>query len=102
MSAQLTEAEFSKHVNTKFRVAIEPPVELELTDVKGYPIRESEESGMERFSVFFRGPNDRFLEQRTYSFEHDEMGTFDLFLVPVRQDQNGFRYEAVFNFYKQS
>ena len=36
MSVQLTEAEFSKHVNTKFRVAVEPPVELELIQVKGY------------------------------------------------------------------
>jgi hypothetical protein len=101
MSAQLTEAEFSKHVNTKFRVAIEPPLELELTEVKGYLSREHEEAGMERFSAFFSGPGDRFLSQNTYSFEHDQMGTFALFLVPVKQDQNGFRYEAVFNYYKQ-
>ena len=101
MSAQLTEAEFSKHVNTKFRVAVEPPVELELTEVKGYLSREHEEMGMERFSAFFSGPSDRFLDQSTYSFEHDQMGTFALFLVPVKQDQNGFRYEAVFNYYNQ-
>lgn len=100
MSAPLTEAEFSKHVNTKFRVSVEPPVELELTEVKSYMSKPDEETGMERFSAFFRGPNDRFLEQQTYSFEHDEMGDFALFLVPVKQDQNGFRYEAVFNYYK--
>jgi hypothetical protein len=29
--------------------------------------------------------------------EHDEMGQFDLFLVPIRQDDQGFYYEAVFN-----
>ena len=56
---------------------------------------------MERFSAFFSGPGDRFLSQNTYSIEHDQMGTFALFLVPVKQDQNGFRYEAVFNYYKQ-
>jgi hypothetical protein len=27
------------------------------------------------------------------------MGAFALFLVPVKQDQDGFRYEAVFNYY---
>ena len=101
MSAQLTEAEFSKHGNTKFRVAVEPPVELELTEVKGYLSREHEEMGMERFSAFFSGPKDRYLDQSTYSLEHDQMGTFALFLVPVKQDQNGFRYEAVFNYYNQ-
>jgi|SRR5689334_7804135 len=101
MSSILTEAEFSKHVNTKFRVAVEPPVELELIEVKGYMSKPDEESGMERFSAFFSGPRDRFLAQQTYSFEHDQMGDFALFLVPVKQDQNGFRYEAVFNYYKQ-
>jgi len=101
MDIQLTEAEFSKHVNTKFRVAVEPPVELELTEVKSYLSKEHEETGMERFSVYFLGPGDRFLSQRTYSFEHEQMGNFDLFLVPVKQGQDGFRYEAVFNYYKQ-
>jgi len=100
MSAQLTEAEFSKHVNTKFRVAVEPPVELELTDVKGYMSREHEHTGMERFSAFFLGPGDRYLEQKVYPFEHEQMGAFELFLVPVSHDQNGFRYEAVFNYFK--
>jgi hypothetical protein len=101
MSSNLTEAEFSKHVNTKFRVAVEPPVELELIEVKGYPTRENEQTGMERFSAFFRGPGDRFLTQKVYSFDHEQMAAFELFLVPVGQDQGGFRYEAVFNYFKQ-
>ena len=100
MTAPLTEAEFSKHVNTKFRVAGEPPVELELTEVKGYLSKENEQTGMERFSAFFVGPPNRYLEQRMYAIEHEQMGAFELFLVPVSQDQSGFRYEAVFNYYK--
>ena len=100
MPAPLTEEEFSKHVNTKFRVAAEPPIELELTEVKGYSSKHEEQSGMERFSAFFSGPSDRFLGQKTYSVEHEQMGVFDLFLVPVKQDQSGFRYEAVFNYFK--
>lgn len=100
MSANLTEEEFSKHVNTKFRVAIEPPVELELTLVKGYSSRPEEQSGMERFSVFFHGPADRFIPQNSYPFEHEAMGAFELFLVPVGRDEKGFRYEAVFNYFK--
>jgi uncharacterized protein DUF6916 len=101
MSAPLTEAEFSKHVNTKFRVAAGEPVELELKEVKGYLSGPHEETGMERFSLFFAGPDDRYLEQKIYAVEHEQMGAFDLFLVPVSRDANGYRYEAVFNYYKQ-
>lgn len=101
MSAPLTEAEFSKHVNTTFRVAVEPPVELELTEVKGYLSKPNEQTGMERFSAFFKGPGDRYLEQKMYAFEHEQMGAFELFLVPVSQDQTSLRYEAVFNYFKQ-
>jgi len=28
------------------------------------------------------------------------MGEFDLFLVPIGEDDQGFRYEAVFNYFK--
>ena len=101
MSSNLTEAEFSKHVNTKCRVAVEPPIELELTEVKGYLSKENEQTGMERFSAFFRGPGDRYLRQKVYSFEHEQMGAFEMFLVPVSQGQDGLRYEAVFNYYQQ-
>ncbi len=101
MAAELTEQEFSKHVNTKFRVVNEQPIELELTEVKGYSSKPHEQTGMERFSAFFRGPADRVLVQQTYSIEHEQMGAFDLFLVPVSRDDSGFRYEAVFNYFKQ-
>src|SRR5215207_4954422 len=101
MPAQLTEAEFSKHVNTKFRVVSEQPIDLELTQVKGYSAQSHEQTGMERFSAFFQGPPDRYLVQQTYSIEHEQMGAFDLFLVPVSRDKSVVRYEAVFNYFKQ-
>jgi hypothetical protein len=96
----LTEAEFSKHLNTKFRVASEQPIELILAKVEGYLSKAHEQTGMERFSAFFKGPREPFLPQRVYALEHDRMGAFELFLVPVGTDENGFRYEAVFNYSK--
>ena len=101
MAAELTEKEFSKHVNTKFRIVNEQPIELELTEVKGYLSKPDEQTGMERFSAFFRGPAKSYLPQKTYSVEHEQMGAFELFLVPVSHDDNGYRYEAVFNYFKQ-
>ncbi len=102
MTAILTEKEFSQHLNTRFRVNVETPkpLELELVEVKGYESRPQEQTGLERFSVFFSGPADLMLQQWTYSLTHDEMGTFDIFLVPIGRNEQGFRYEAVFNYRK--
>ena len=100
MSAPLTEKEFSKHVNSKFRVKGEPPIELELTEVKAYMGQSNEHSDMERFSAYFHGPGDRYIPQGTYALEHDAMGALDLFLVPIARDDKGLRYEAVFNYFK--
>lgn len=103
MSVKLTEEEFARHLNTKFRVRIDAPgpVELELIEVKGRPSGADEQQGMERFSVFFRGPAHLRLNQHTFPLAHERMGEFDLFLVPVAQDERGFTYEAVFNYFKE-
>lgn len=102
MTANLTEREFLKHVHTKFVLKLDPtkPLELELTEVKGYQDAENEPSGMERFSVFFDGPADPFLPQQVYPLEHDQLGAFDIFLVPVGRSDSGFKYEAVFNYFR--
>lgn len=101
MPRPLTEKEFSKHVNTKFRIATEDPIDIELIEVKGYLSKENEQSGMERFSLFFKGPENQFLPQQSYKLEHEGMGAFDLFLVPIGQDASGFNYEAVFNYFRE-
>jgi hypothetical protein len=87
-------ASFAENLQTKFQAYAEDEkaVELEMTsatDTGSGP-------GQEQFSIIFRGPLDPFLEQRTYRMEHPRMGTFDLFLVPIRRDEGGFYYEASF------
>jgi len=99
MSA-LTAEEFSKHLNTNFRIDLgEQKLGLKLVEVKRYLPQEHEQTDLERFSVFFDGPN-YYLPQRLYSVEHEQMGRFDIFLVPIAQNGQTFRYEAVFNYYK--
>lgn len=101
MPASLTEKEFSQHVNSKFQLKLEQKeVELELVEVKGYLTGPSEQTGMERFSIFFNGPGDTYLPQSVYRLEHERMGEFEIFLVPIGGDEKGFRYEAVFNYFK--
>ena len=95
MEASLTHETFSQHANTKFQVQVDEntPVELELTgisELKVYPLQEE-------FSIVFRGPSDAFLGQGIHTLTHSQMGQFEIFLVPIRQDAAGFYYEAVFN-----
>ena len=48
----------------------------------------------------YRSPDMRFgafLPQAIHRFNHDQLGAFELFIVPIRRDDPGFYYEAVFN-----
>jgi len=91
----LTHEAFRQQAGTKFLVQVgeDSNVELdlvEISDVKLYP-------GQEQFDVVFRGPLNAFLGQGVRPFAHDEMGQFEIFIVPIRQDEQGFYYEAIFN-----
>ena len=103
MAASLTEKEFSKHINTRFQLDLDEQTgfELELVEVKGYDAAATDQTGMERFSAYFRGPSEHYLAQRAYSLKHDGMGEFDIFLVPIARDEQWVRYEAVFNYVKE-
>jgi len=95
MEPSLTYEEFSRHANTEFNVAVDEntsvPLELtEVSEVKLYPQQEE-------FTLEFRGPLNMFLGQGVRNFRHDQMGQFELFIVPVKQDAQGFYYEAIFN-----
>jgi hypothetical protein len=95
MAAILEHEEFVKHVNTKFRVRVNETesVEAELTDVSEHLLSPRQE----RFSIVFRIPNETNLGQGQRAIEHDQMGDFSLFLVPIGRDEQGTYYEAVFN-----
>ena len=103
MSDFQTEAEFAKHLNTTFRVQAESPRPVELKLIAATPrvSEPHEEAGMERFSVVFSGPLDIFLPQNTYHLVHPEMGEFDVFLVAIAHEPDGFKYEAVYNYYRR-
>ena len=102
MSELQTEAEFRQHLNTSFRVQVNAPkpIDLTLVGVESRPSDATEEQGMERFSVFFRSSPEFLLPQNLYRLAHPEMGEFDIFLVAIAQEPEGYRYEAVYNYYK--
>jgi len=95
MATDLQHEEFLKHLNTKFRIRVSEAdaIEAELTDVSERLMSPRQE----RFSLVFRTANERLMEQGQRTFEHDHMGTFSLFIVPIGRDDAGTDYEAVFN-----
>jgi hypothetical protein len=50
----------------------------------------------EPFSLVFIGPVEPLLAQGTYRLSCEDLGAFELFIVPIARDQGGSRYEAVF------
>ena len=49
-----------------------------------------------QFSLVWRGPADKILDQGTYTVSHPDIGDLELFLVTIGPDESGMRYEAVF------
>ena len=99
MEPALTHEEFSKHVNTKFQVGVDENTNVDvdlisISELKVYPQQEE-------FSLQFRGPLDRFLDQGVRNFSHEQMGQFELFIVPIKKDAQGFYYEVIFNRLRQ-
>ena len=95
MSVPLTKAVFEQNLNSRFwlRDGDGERTQLDLVELKdgnAAPPRE-------QFSLLFRGDKSRIHPQNNYPMEHEVIGSFDLFLVPVNQNNEGTFYQAVFN-----
>jgi hypothetical protein len=87
---------FSPRIGERFHVTLEngQKLDLELVEVTASSARGA---GLRPpFSILFTGALEPLLPQKTYSFQHEELGSFDLFIVPIGQDEAGTQYEAVF------
>ena len=90
---------FRGRIGDRFRISGHGAsvVEAELTEATAGDAAESPRAGERRpFSLVFRGPLEPILPQQIYRFEHDALGAFDLFIVPIGPDESGMQYEAVF------
>jgi hypothetical protein len=101
---QLTLETFAPWVKTKFRTFAETDNFLELELIEAGEIANAGQRQLpidgprqEMFSLIFAGPVERQLPQQIYGFEHDQVGRFDLFIVPVGQKAGFILYQAIFN-----
>jgi hypothetical protein len=87
----LTAADFEPRLHDRFRLILDgaEPFDLELAEVREIP---REPGGRAPFSLVFQGDPEPTLPQRIYRVEHSQLGTLEIFLVPIAAG----RYEAVF------
>lgn len=95
MLEDFTAATFTDRVGEIFRVDTGSAiVELKLVEVNE---AEQPDSGARApFSLVFLEPSGDVLPQQIYVFDHDRLGQFEIFIVPIGRDAEGVRYEAVF------
>ncbi len=101
MLDKLTSGDFIPYLNQEFHIyyAEEEYLSVILTDVKDSkmpPVRPDQRQG---FSIIFQtGPDVKvMLRQHIFRVEHPQMGSYDIFIVPIGADANGRYYQAVFN-----
>ena len=94
----MTASHFQPHLGSRFQLHADDVVDVELLEVDevGGVSAAPPQTARAPFSIVFLGPRDPVLPQRIYRLEHGELGTLDLFLVPIGRDEAGVRYEAVF------
>lgn len=95
----LEQGDFARHLGTPFRLRLPGGETLDLTLVEAalHPERTPVPARRKGFSLVFRSSLPGHLPQGTYWLDHAEMGTLEIFLVPIGPREGGMGYEAVFN-----
>jgi hypothetical protein len=99
MDRPLVFEDFAGHVGEAFAIDEQGLADLPLTLIEAEPLKCPPSRVVKRppFSLIFRGPEQQVLPQRLYRFDLAEIGKFEIFLVPVGPDGQGFCYQALFN-----
>jgi hypothetical protein len=95
---KLASTDFAPYLNQTFCIRLEgvEPIDLELVSVTEAGSASRPEA-RNPFSLHFLGPvSSQYLLQHTYSLEHEQIGTLELFIVPLGLEEGRMRYEAIF------
>ena len=92
--AQLRQEDFARHLYTHFEIRLSKSatLDVELCDITESQAREV----FENFVLVFRGVHTTQLRQGTYTFEHPQLGTLQIFIVPAGSEGSMRYYNAVF------
>jgi hypothetical protein len=93
---RLSRSDFEQRLLATFRLPPGLPVS-EIVLIEARSLGEPAGSRRAPFSILFRGPREPVLAQSIYRLDESELGTIEIFLVPIGPDAQGMVYEAVFN-----
>ena len=97
MLQDLTCENFEHCLNQVFRLNHDSGTfEVELIACQKLHSHGRKEGQREPFSLIFLGPRQPVLPQRMYNFDFGQLGSFEIFIVPIGPDSSGMKYEAVF------
>ena len=100
MLDQLTCHSFSALINSTFRITNGAAEILEARLLKATPLAghsKGAANGREAFLLWFHVPGAEGWRQKIYALDHGALGRLDVFLVPIKQENGGLVFEAVFN-----
>jgi hypothetical protein len=100
--SELTLEHFSGHVDEAFELRgtgddpAGPALEIKLIQAVslGDPPYEGQRAP---FSLVWGGPADAIVPQGIYRLGHEQLGTLELFIVPLEPKPDGARYQAIFS-----
>lgn len=96
----LAKDDFDPHVGDRFDLELDGGETLALELVSTHALSSDTVESAQRapFSLIFRSNGDnRHAPQQIHTVRHAELGTLEIFLVPIGPDPGGMRYEAVFS-----
>ena len=97
MMELLTIDHFAGCVNETFRAALnDGDIEFVLVEAQVLP-KPPPNAVRVPFSLLFRNTAVFLFPQQIYRMTHPRIGGFDIFLVPIAREREGFLYQAIFN-----
>ncbi|MES2987571.1 MAG: hypothetical protein V4808_06680 [Pseudomonadota bacterium] len=89
---------FAGAANQEFEISMgESAMSVTLIEVKPLPAQPYPGMRREPFSLLFKSASKLILPQRQYKMTHPDLGSHDIFLVAIAQDQGNIVYQAVYN-----
>lgn len=95
--ASVTKETFDPHTGSRFtmHVGAEQSLQVELLETEA--IRSPPNAKRPSFVLRFRSKERSHVPQQIYTLDHDQLGTLEIFLVPLGPDAVGMIYEAIFS-----
>jgi hypothetical protein len=98
MPKPLEHTTFSPYVNDLFRAKLpQGDVEIELGEVDLHPGGPMGGSTRQPFTLIFLGPKSAMLPEATYALTHADLGTVEIYLIPIISSGERQSYQAIFN-----